>query len=285
MAKATFKKTVYTPAPQLRRPAVMVQEMFADLLSARGLAWRLFLRNLSSQYRQTILGYVWLFLPPLASTLVWVFLNNQKILDAGSTDIPYAVYVLAGTLLWQGFVDALNSPMLMVQESRAMLTKINFPREALIMAGMGVVLFNFMIRAVLLFGLFLFYDIPFNEKMLLAPIGVAGILLFGLMIGLLLLPLAVLFGDVQRGILIITGFWFFLTPIVYPVPKTWPGSLVATLNPVSPLLITAREWLTGLSASNVTGFCLVFVSALVMAFAGWLIFRLAIPILIERIGS
>jgi lipopolysaccharide transport system permease protein len=285
MDREPLKDTFYTPGSKLKNPGSLAREMLADLIAARGLAWRLFLRNLSSQYRQTVLGYVWLFLPPLATTIAWVFLNSQNILNVGVTEVPYPVYVLSGTLLWQGFVDALNSPMQVVQESRAMLTKVNFPREALILSGLGSVIFNFIIRMVLLAGLFLYYKIPLKLNMLFAPIGFVGLMLFGLTVGLLLLPLATLYGDVQRGLQIITGFWFFLTPVVYTAPTSWPASLVSTLNPVSPLLLVARQWLVGMEASNLYAFSSVMFITLCLTLAGWLVFRLAMPMLIERIGS
>ena len=94
--------------------------MVADLRASRELAWRLLVRNISAQYRQTLLGYVWAFLPPIVTTLVWVFLNAQKIFDVGETGVPYPVYVLTGTILWQVFVDAMNSPLRQVDgESKA----------------------------------------------------------------------------------------------------------------------------------------------------------------------
>ena len=49
--------------------------MFRDLAASRELAWRLFMRDLSARYRQSLLGYVWAFLPPLAATIPFVFLQ------------------------------------------------------------------------------------------------------------------------------------------------------------------------------------------------------------------
>jgi len=62
--------TIYTPESQLRHPRQLLRAMFHDLKASRELAWRLFGRNISSQYRQSMLGYFWAFLPPLFTTLV-----------------------------------------------------------------------------------------------------------------------------------------------------------------------------------------------------------------------
>ena len=106
-------EVTYTPESLLRHPIKLARSMAHDLWASRELAWRLFVRNISAQYRQSLLGYLWAFLPPIFTTLIFVFLNSQKILNIGETGIPYPAYVMMGTLLWQGFVDALNSPIKM----------------------------------------------------------------------------------------------------------------------------------------------------------------------------
>jgi lipopolysaccharide transport system permease protein len=39
--------------------------MGLDLLGSRGLAWRLLVRDISAQYRQSLFGVLWAFLPPI----------------------------------------------------------------------------------------------------------------------------------------------------------------------------------------------------------------------------
>ena len=94
--------TVYTPESPLRQPAKFVRDMIADLLASRELAWRLFLRDLSAQYRNSVLGYVWVFLPPLVASLPFVYLNSTGVVRMGETPIPYAAYAMVGTIIWCG---------------------------------------------------------------------------------------------------------------------------------------------------------------------------------------
>ena len=278
-------EVVYTPDSQLRRPRQLVRSMVTDLLASRELAWRLLVRNISAQYRQSLLGYLWAFLPPIVTTLVWVFLNSQQILNVGATDIPYPAYVMVGTLLWQGFVEALNSPIKLITSSRSMLAKINFPREALILAGLGEVLFNFAIRLVLMLVVFVWFRLPVPPTVLLAPVGILALMALGLMIGLLLTPLGMLYGDIGRGLTIITTLWFYVTPVVYPPPTMWPASLMAQINPVSPLLLTTREWLTSGTVSQPGSFLLITGITFLLMLVGWVLYRVAMPHLIERIGA
>lgn len=259
--------------------------MFRDLALGRGLAWRLFLRDTAALYRQSMLGYVWAFLPPLATSATFVFLSSQRVITVASTPVPYAAYVMISTLLWQGFVDALNSPLRSLNANRTLLMKVNFPREALIVAGLLEVMFNFGVRLALIIPIMWLFHLSVGPSLILFPIGVLGLVVLGLSLGLLLTPVALLYTDIGRALGIVTTFWLFLTPVVYPPAKSGLASILAKFNPVSPVLSTARDWLLGQPAPHVTGLAVVFVAALILAFAGWLVFRLALPHLIERMGS
>jgi len=101
--------TVYTPESALANPAQVLREMLRDLIASRELAWRLMVRDLSAQYRQTYLGFLWAIILPLANALVWIFLNRSGVLKMQDTGLPYPVYVFTGTMLWAILMDALNA--------------------------------------------------------------------------------------------------------------------------------------------------------------------------------
>ena len=276
---------IYSPESALRNPSRLLGEMFRDLMASRELAWRLFVRDISARYRQTFLGYIWAFLPPVATTLTFVLLNRSGVFQVGETTLPYAAYVMIGTLLWQVFVDALQAPIRMVTASKAMLAKINFPREALLLAGVGEVLFNFAIRFVLLVGVFVWFKITPPLTVLLLPAGLLALIGFGFMIGILLTPIGLLWHDVGQGLILISGFWMFLTPVVYPPTKTGPMALLGTLNPVTPLIVTTRDWITTGHSTHLLGFLIIGGLTLLLLLIGWILYRLAMPILVERMGS
>ena len=92
--------TIYTPDSLLSNPLKMWQDMLSDLAASRQLAWRLAVRDLSAQYRQTLLGFLWAIILPLANTLVWIFLSRSGVVNISETPLPYPVYVFTGTMLW-----------------------------------------------------------------------------------------------------------------------------------------------------------------------------------------
>ena len=259
--------------------------MLRDIMKSRELAWRLLVRNVSSRYRYTILGYVWAFLPPVMTAGVFVFLHKAGYFNVGQTQVPYAVFVFAGLILWQAFADAVHAPLRLVQQSQSILTKVNFPRESLILAGVGEVLFATVIRLVLLTFALLWFGVGIPWTALWFPFGVLILVGMGIALGLLITPLAILYHDIGQALPFTLYLWMFLTPVIYPIPISGPGSLPVWLNPVTPVLETTRAWLFSGPLQYVPAFVIVSGLTMLSLLAGWLLYRLAMPILIERMSA
>lgn len=277
--------TVYTPDSLLINPVVMARDMFRELLSCRELAWRLAVRDISAQYRQTFFGFLWAIILPLANTLAWIFLSRSGVVTMSETTLPYPIYVFTGTMLWAIFMDALNAPLQMTTASKGMLAKIHFPREALLVAGIYQTLFNASTKVALLIGTLLVLGFYPGWGLLLFPLGIFSLILVGTTIGLLITPVGLLYTDVGKAIPLLMQFLMYLTPVVFPMPKEGWAATLFQLNPLTPLILTARDWLTGFSPEHLSYFLLVNVVAAFLLFIFWIVFRLAMPILIERMGS
>jgi len=275
---------VYSSDSPLRHPSHFFYDMWQDLINSRELAWRLMIRDISAKYRQSFLGIVWAFLPPIAMAFVFIILNSRKVINIDETNIPYPAFAFMGTILWQVFVDSLNAPLKVVIASKNMLAKINFPKEALILSGIGQSLFDLLIKLFILVFVFIIYKIPFSIGVIYALPVTLVLVLLGTTFGLFFTPIGVLYSDVSQGLGVVTSLWFFLTPVVYPAPTSYPFSLLATLNPVSPVLSGARDLATEGVLHNPIAFFVIFFVMLAVLFITWIVFRLAVPILVERMG-
>lgn len=282
---ADLSVRVYSPEPLLGHPLTLIKNMSLDLWAGRELAWRLFVRDLSAQYRQTYLGYIWAFLPPVVASVTFIFLNSQGIVKIDTGGIPYPAFAMMGTLLWQVFVDAMISPSQSLLAAKSMLSKINFPREAVLMGGLCMVVFNFLVRLVLVAAVMLVWNVVPTVSILMFPVAMAALLAAGFAIGLCLAPVAGLYGDVTRAIPMVAQFWMLLTPVVYPARTQGLAGVLATWNPIAPLITSAREALTGQDLTHLPAFFIVFSVALVLSFVGLVGFRLAMPHLIARMGG
>ena len=280
-----MKTIVYTPDSSLANPFVMVKAMMADLWAGRELAWRLSVRDIRAQYRQSFLGIIWALILPLSNTLVWLFLNGSGIIAVQATSVPYPVYVFAGTMLWAIFMDSINAPMGQTQSSIGMLAKLNFPREALLLAGIYKTLFNAAIKIGLLLCVLPFFKVAWGTSLLLFPVGVLSLVLVGTAIVLFITPVGMLYTDVGRALPLFMQFMMYVTPVVFPMPS---GGLVAkwfAINPITPLILTTRDWLTGASPEFLFSFLAVNAAAVLLLLASWIGYRLSLPILIERMSA
>jgi lipopolysaccharide transport system permease protein len=276
---------VYSPQSRVRTPGLLVRSMFHDFKRSKELAWRLFVRDVSAQYRQSILGILWAFAPAIMSSAIFILLQSRGILNVGETDIPYPVYVLTGTMLWQLFTESLNAPLKSATMSKSMLAKINFPHEALIISAIYGVLFNLLIKVVVLVIVFIYFGVNIYWSVFLVPLTLLMLMLFGISVGLLLTPIGMLYTDITAALPVVTQLWFFLTPVIYPPPSDYPLSILMILNPVSPLLIGARELLTVGYISDIGMYLIACGVTSLTLLVAWVLYHVAQPIIIERISA
>lgn len=285
MNNTTLKKAIYSPESSLTSPTKMLREMFTDLSAAHELAKRLAVRDIRAQYRQAFLGILWAFILPLVNTLAWIFLSSSGVVKIAETALPYPVYVFTGTMLWAIFIDALNAPLQQVNAARSMLSKLNFPREALIVSGIYQTLFNTSIKIVLLIGVLLIMGIMPGWNLLLFPLGIASLILVGTSLGLLITPVGMLYTDIGRTLPLLMQFLMYLTPVVFPMPKEGWAFILFSLNPLTPIILTTRDWLTSVTPEYLGYFVAVNIAAVALLLVVWVVYRLAMPILIERMSA
>ncbi len=276
---------VYSAESEVRHPVRLIANMFADFMAGRELAWRLFLRNIRGLYRQTFLGLFWAFLPPIANTAMWVLLQKAGVFDMGATTVNKTVYILTGMILWQAFIDAFQMPLNAINKNRNMISKLNFPRESLLLVGIGEVFFDLAIRLLLLIPAFLWFGLAFQSSILLAPLAIVAMVLLGVGLGLLIMPIGSLYQDVGRFVSMMAPFWMIITPIIY-IPKTAGlGTLLNWVNPASPLLLLSRDMIL-LGGTNHLQMGLLFAAITVpILLLGLIVFRVSIPVLVERMNA
>jgi lipopolysaccharide transport system permease protein len=283
--RKNLQTTVYTPESSLSNPVKMIPEMFRDLYESRELAWRLAVRDISAQYRQSFLGFLWALILPLANTVVWIFLSKSGIVVVSETDIPYPIYVFTGTMLWGIFMESVNSPLQGTNSAKPMLAKINFPREAIIVSGFYQILFNSSIKIFLVLTAVMLMGIMPGWGVLMIPVGILSIVLIGMTIGIFITPIGMLYGDIGRGMGLLMQFLMYVTPVVFPIPPSGVAAALFSINPMTPVIQTGRAWMTGQTPDMINYFIVVNGVAGIMLLFVWMVYRLAMPILIERMSS
>jgi lipopolysaccharide transport system permease protein len=268
----------YSALPLLSASGAFLTEAFRQLRQSLPIVWPLFLSHVRARHRAMLLSYLWLLLPAAATALICTYLQSMRVLAAASTELPYALHVLTGVLLWQLLVDGLQAPLQQLKASRQLIVHTRVPHEALILAGTLEALANCGARLLVLAAVLLFYGIAPSLTWLAVPVALVSLLVFGLALGVLIAPWGLLYDDVPRAVTLGLGMWFFLTPIFYAAPADGPLSY----NPAAVLIETARSWLVGNSAAG--GFGIVAFASWAALIAGWLLYRMARPHVLARLG-
>jgi len=281
-----MKTTIYSAQAANRSPLHHLRAIALDLPRAHELGLRLFKRNLKALYRQSVLGFAWALIPPLVTAALWIFLRGTGVMSVGDSGISYPVFVLTGTLLWQIFAEAINAPINSVNSNKAMLSKINIPREGLLLSGLYELLFNILIKVLLITLVIVWFkqDITLTG-LLMVPVGILATVITGFAIGLALVPIAMLFTDIQRGISVILPFLMYLTPIIYPIPKSGAFAKFMMFNPMAAIIPQTRNWLTAQPPADLTLFWIYTAGFSLLLILSLIIYRLAMPLIIERIGA
>jgi len=246
------------------------------------LSWRLFKHTIGAKYRKSFLGYFWMVAPALLITAAVTLANRAGVLSVGRTELPYPLFVLIGTLLWQVFADCVDVARRAFDGARSFITRVHFSRTAIILAQFYECLITTAVRtAVVVLGAAIFGNLtPAGAGLML--VGFLGCALLGLGMGLLLMPCLLLFEDLQNTLKLVLTYGLFLTPALYmPAAGSVFGTVVAA-NPLTPIMTAAREGAAGLSASEPFVFFSVLAVAGLLTLAGFLLARIAAPIVIER---
>lgn len=275
----------YSSLSPLRSPAVFFRSLLSDSRRARRLALDIFRRDFSARYRESFLGVIWAFVPPIVFAISFTLAGKASILNLSSVGVPYPAYVIISICLWQVFAESFNGPHVAFNQSRSVITKVAFPLESIFLAKACDVLTNFGFKLVLIFGVLIWYKIPLSPMILLLPFAVLTMMLMGFSLGLLLIPVVVLFNDIARFVTLGIGYVMFLSPVIYAIPEHGLLRTLVLLNPVTPVLVTARELIFNFPLTFLPQYAWITLAAFVLLFLGLMLNRLSLPVLIERMGA
>ncbi|WP_322971824.1 ABC transporter permease [Faecalibacter sp. LW9] len=262
-----------------------LKEIYSDIKRSNFLAIQMAKRDIQAQYRQSYLGLVWMFLPVIVNSLVWIFLNSSGAVNIESPNgVPYALYVILGTTIWTVFVESLQLPINSINAGKGIISKINFPKEALIVSGYYKFLFNLILKiGIAIVFIFIFGAIP-NVSIVFFPLLLFIISLFGSAIGVILAPIGLLYTDISRMITMGTQFLMYVTPVVYMVPKLGWSNFIFKINPLTYLINDTRNSLIGLPVESIGYSLIIGAFSLVVFLIGLVFLRKSINILIEKIS-
>ena len=213
--------------------------MVRELIAYRGLIQMLVVRDLKARYRGSALGLLWSLLNPLLYMGIYALVFSVYMRMAME---HYAAFLLCGLLPWIWFSSSLMAGATAIIEGGSLLKKVFFPPQVLPTVSVISNFVNFLLSLPLLVGVLLLYGITPGWALLAIP-GIM-IMQFALTLGLTLIVSAtsVRYRDIPPILTHLLTFWFFLTPIIYPITQA-PAHFrsLLLLNPMTPFCIAYQN--------------------------------------------
>jgi lipopolysaccharide transport system permease protein len=211
--------------------------LIKELWAYRGFITSSVKREFQSKYANSLFGFAWNVVNPLATILVYTVIFAQVMrarLPGVDNTFSYSIFLCAGILAWGLFAEITGRSQTMFIENANLLKKLRFPRICLPAVVVANAVLNFTIIFTL-FTVFLLMSGNFPGLAYLAMFPLLVLLVaFSTGLGMILGVLNVFFRDVGQAFGIIVTFWFWLTPIVYAptILPLWVQKLMA-LNPLA----------------------------------------------------
>ena len=248
---------------------------FAVLWQRQELLWSMTGRNIRSQYKQSILGYAWIFVNPLMQILVLTFVFST-ILRIGEGIIPYPfpLFLFVALLPWMFFSNAVASATDSIVGSASLVTKVYFPREILVVSTVLSKVVDLLLGVLILLGLMIVYSEYPSWTMVWVPAIFAMQLLFTVGIALPLAALNLFFHDVRYLVGVVLLIWFYMTPVLYPVeivPERY--KIFFELNPLALVVNAYRRVLLDGTSLGIERFLVGMGAAILTFLVGYFLFK------------
>lgn len=234
-------------------------------------------REFQSKYQNSLLGATWTVLNPLAMIIVYTVIFSQVMrarLPGVDGSFGYSIYLCAGVLTWGLFAEIIGRGQNVFLDNANLLKKLSFPRLCLPVT----IVLNALLNFTIIFGLFTLFlilsgNFPGMPFLALAPLLVIQVL-FSIGLGMVIGVLNVFFRDVGQLFSVVLQFWFWLTPIIYPI-AILPENVrpLMSLNPMASLMAAYQAILVGGEWPNWLSLWPITVLALLLCIWGMKLFR------------
>lgn len=282
-----MKETIYTSQAASNGFIPYLRSIFTGFKEGRPLGRQLFMRDKKAMFRSSFIGIIWAFIPPFITAFLWIFLNSSSIIKVNAPGgMSFPLFTITGTFFWQVIMQSMNNAMNAVNSGKALLAKLNFPRESLLIHAFYNTIFDisilFLVTCIMAFVLGWHPHI----SLLLIPLVISSLLITGFALGLIFHSLFYLLVDFRNFFNIGFQLLMYVSVVIFPIPSNagWVKR-VSEINPFSQMMILSRNVFIGLPVDNAGPFAIIiFISCLLFLF-GLIAYRITMPIIIERMGA
>ncbi len=247
-----------------------------DVIKWHELLWQMVGREVKTRYKQSILGYFWVILNPMAQMMVMSFAFSiiLRVPTNAAGNIPYSIFLFVALLPWNLFANSLSSASASLVSSSSLITKVYFPRTILVISTILAKIVDFLFASTILITYMLVYQIPVTINILwIIPIFFIQ-QIFTLGLSLFFAASNLIYRDIQYLLSLILLLWMYLTPVIYPadlVPERF--RIIFQLNPMAVIINAYRQTILGGGAPNYSSIIIAFLLSLLVLILGLSYFK------------
>lgn len=239
----------------------------------RELLGQLVNRDLAQRYKQSVLGYFWVILNPLAQMLVMSFVFSH-IFGVSSFGVPYPLFLFTALLPWTLFANSLTAATNSLVSNAGLLAKIYFPREILVLGSILAKVVDFAFSSLILIAMMIFYHHAITWQVLwFIPLFLIQFF-FTYGLGLIFAAANLFYRDIQYLLNLVVLVWMYLTPVVYnqnifPEKYQW----IFKINPMAVLVNAYREVILNGNMPNLASLGIAALLACLICYLGYKLFK------------
>jgi lipopolysaccharide transport system permease protein len=239
-------------------------------------------RDISAQYKQTVLGPLWHFIQPFFTTIIFLLLFT-KVANIPTDGIEPVLFYLSGITIWNYFSACLTNTSNTFVANAGIFGKVYFPRLVMPLSvvfsnliRMGIQ-FGLLVSAILFFALYKGLSVAAGFHWLLIPVVVMIMAGMGLGLGIVISSLTTKYRDLNVLIGFGVQLLMYATPVVYPLSflKDKGIANLVEWNPLSPVVEGFRFALFGSGSLQVISLGYSFLFMLAVLLVGVLSFSRA----------
>jgi lipopolysaccharide transport system permease protein len=228
-----------------------------DLWRYRELFYFLAWRDILVRYKQTAIGVLWSLIRPLITMIIFTIIFG-RLAKMDSDGVPYPLLVFCGMLPWQFFANAFSEAGNSLITNSNLVSKIYFPRLIVPSGAVVVGFIDFLISALFLAILMIWYGVLPDWRVVALPLFVLLAIAASLGGGFLIAAFMVKYRDFRVIVPFLVQFGLYVSPVGFSssvVPEKW--RLLYSLNPMVGV-IDGFRWslLRGQTDLNPTGILL-----------------------------
>jgi lipopolysaccharide transport system permease protein len=250
---------------------------FIEIYNYRDLLILFIKRDIVVNYKQTILGPLWLVIQPVFSALIYMLVFN-RFAGIPTAGLPPIIFYLSGITFWNYFADSLKLTSDTFVRNAGIFGKVYFPRFIMPLSVVCSNVIRFAIQFLIFIVFYSYYysigSVVPNYTIVFVPFYLVLVAIMALGFGLLISALTTKYRDLSYLLSFVLQLWMYITPVIYsieiiPLKYQW----IVKYNPVTPLLNAFKYGFTGKPALNTDGIIYSLLFSAIIFFLGLLIFN------------